>query len=197
MENSSSCCSTKSGCCCVEMSKCVWKNPVKGIIVTLVANIIFFTMIKEANFLSLLANLFLYFIIFRTGKRFIFGGNEECQKKDEIDAKREEKQMKMKQFFEGVSKVIEEITSLQDPFKTIRFTLSIYFLLKFLSLLPMWFLYWIIMNISILYAPINKICPNFLFNGFIAVKQVLEGIFGIIECFIPRYVEEAKKEKKE
>ena len=94
-------------------------------------------------------------------------------------------------------KTIEEITSLQDCSKTIRFTLADYGILKFLSLFPLFFIFWVLMNLALLYAPINKFCPNFIFRGFIAVKQILEGVIGVIECLIPKYVEEEQKEKKE
>ena len=49
------------------------------------------------------------------------------------------------------------------------------------------------LNILVFYAPINNKFPNFVFNSIMYVKQTIEGIFGIVECFIPRYVD--KKEK--
>ena len=49
------------------------------------------------------------------------------------------------------------------------------------------------LNIFIFYAPIEKKYPNFLFKSIISIKQVGEGIFEILECLIPRYIEKEKE----
>ena len=197
MEQSSSCCSESSSCPCTKIANCLWKNPIKGIVVTIVANVIFFTFFKGANLFSVLANLFLVFIAIQVVRKMLFSKDQIEQSKEMREQKMEERHEKMKNVMEGVKKTIEEITSLQDCSKTIRFTLAVYGILKFLSLFPLFFIFWVLMNIALLYAPINKFCPNFIFRGFIAVKQILEGVFGVIECLIPKYVEEEQKEKKE
>ena len=194
MEQSSNCFSQSSQCCCTKVSNCLWKNPAKGIVVTIVANVIFFTFFKGANLFSVLANLFLVFIAIQVVRKMLFSKDQIEQSKEMREQKMEEK---MKNVMEGVKKTIDEITSLQDCSKTIRFTLAVYGILKFLSLFPLFFIFWVLMNLWLLYAPINKFCPNFIFRGFIAVKQILEGVFGVIECLIPKYVEEEQKEKKE
>ena len=51
------------------------------------------------------------------------------------------------------------------------------------------------LNIFILYAPINKKFPNFLFVSRMYIKQIIEGTLGILECLIPRYEEEKAKKK--
>ena len=197
MEQSSNCFSQSSQCCCTKVSNCLWKNPGKGIVITIVANVIFFTFFKGANFFSLLANLFLVFIAFQVVRKMLFSKEQIEQSKEMKEQKIKERHEKMKNAIEGVKKTIDEITSLQDCSKSIRFTLAVYGILKFLSLFPLFFIFWVLLNLTLLYAPINKFCPNFIFRGFIAVKQILEGVFGVVECLIPKYVEEEQKEKKE
>ena len=46
---------------------------------------------------------------------------------------------------------------------------------------------WIMINIIILYGPIENRYPYFLFKIRMCIKQIIEGIFGIICCFIPWY----------
>ena len=55
------------------------------------------------------------------------------------------------------------------------------------------FILLIILNIFVLYHPINKKFPHFLFLSRMYIKQVIEGIIGILECFIPRYEGEKSK----
>ena len=46
----------------------------------------------------------------------------------------------------------------------------------------------IIMNIIIFYSPIEKhLTDHFLFKGRMAFSQIVEGVLGLLECFIPRY----------
>jgi hypothetical protein len=47
----------------------------------------------------------------------------------------------------------------------------------------------IILNIFIFYVPIEKIFPHFLFKSRMYIKQTIEGIFGILESFVPKYKE--------
>ena len=53
----------------------------------------------------------------------------------------------------------------------------------------------VVLNIFILYAPINKKFPHFLFISRMYIKQIIEGTLGILECLIPRYEEEKTKKK--
>lgn len=65
--------------------------------------------------------------------------------------------------------------------------------MKFTNLVGDRFILLVVLNIFIFYAPLDKKCPHFLFVSRMYVKQIIEGIFGLIECFIPRYEEEKKK----
>ena len=53
-----------------------------------------------------------------------------------------------------------------------------------------------ILNIFIFYSPINNKYPHFLFFSRMSFKQIFEGIIGIVECLIPRYVEDKNKKNK-
>ena len=57
------------------------------------------------------------------------------------------------------------------------------------------FILFIVLNIFIFYAPINKKFPNFLFISRMTIKQIIEGTLGLLECVIPRYEEEKEKKK--
>ena len=68
--------------------------------------------------------------------------------------------------------------------------------MKIASLFGDRFILFIVLNIFIFYAPIEKKFPHFLFYSRMYLKQIIEGPIGILECFIPRYTEEQEKEKK-
>ena len=65
-----------------------------------------------------------------------------------------------------------------------------------LNLFPDVFLFWIIINFIIFYGPIDKNFPNKIAYGLTCVRQTIEGVIGIVEALIPKYVDE-KEEKKE
>lgn len=67
--------------------------------------------------------------------------------------------------------------------------------MKISSFLGDRFILFIVLNIFIFYAPINKKFPNFLFISRMTIKQIIEGTLGLLECVIPRYEEEKAKKK--
>ena len=87
----------------------------------------------------------------------------------------------------------QKIISLEDPFFTLKSLFYIYLAIKVSSILGDRFILLIVLNIFIFYAPLNKKYPHFLFISRMSIKQVIEGTVGIIECFIPRYIEEKSK----
>ena len=89
----------------------------------------------------------------------------------------------------------KKILSLEDPFFTLKSILYFYLLMKMSILLGDRVLLLAILNIFIFYSPINNKCPHFLFFSRMYFKQIFEGIIGIVECLIPRYVEEKSKKK--
>ena len=64
-----------------------------------------------------------------------------------------------------------------------------YFLMKITSIISDKLIVFVALNIYILYAPIEKKYPHFIFNSIMSIRQVVEGIFEILECLIPRYRE--------
>ncbi len=72
---------------------------------------------------------------------------------------------------------------------------KLYIITKIINIINEKFLLLIIINIIMLYAPIENKCEHFLFKGKMAVKQTIEGTLGLLNCFIPKYIEEKKKDK--
>ena len=85
--------------------------------------------------------------------------------------------------------------SFEEPILTIKTVFYAYYCMKIATLLGDRFILFVIMNIFVFYAPIEKRCPHFIFTSRMYIKQIIEGIIGIIEAFIPRY--EGDKPKKE
>ena len=89
---------------------------------------------------------------------------------------------------------IKNTISCEDKFYTFITLIQVYILMKITSLFNDKFMIYLILNIVMLYAPLEKKCPNFLFKCRITLKQIIEGVIGLLECMIPKYVENTKKE---
>ena len=73
-------------------------------------------------------------------------------------------------------------------------TLIVFYICKkILNIINDKLIIFIILNIIILYAPIEKKSEHFLFKIKMAVKQTFEGIIGLIIAIIPKY--DSPKEK--
>ena len=84
-----------------------------------------------------------------------------------------------------------------DDYKFSFFELfKIYIITKIINIISEKFLLLIIINIIMLYAPIENKCEHFLFKGKMAVKQTIEGTLALLNCFIPKYVDEKKEDKE-
>ena len=68
-----------------------------------------------------------------------------------------------------------------------------FLIMKITSIISDKLIVFIVLNVFVFYDPIEKKYPHFLFNSVMSVRQLVEGIFEILECLIPRYTE--KKEK--
>ena len=88
-----------------------------------------------------------------------------------------------------------KIISLEDPSSTIRTFIYIHILLLLTRLLGDKFILLLILNILVFHTPINNRFPNFIFNSIMSIKQTIEGVFGILECFIPRYIDKKELNK--
>ena len=73
---------------------------------------------------------------------------------------------------------------------------KIYAFGKFINIINDKFILFIATNIVILYSPLEDMTDHFLFKAKTAVMQTIEGVFGILSCFITKYVE-PKKESRE
>ena len=75
--------------------------------------------------------------------------------------------------------------------------MEIYILLKISSFLSEKLILLLIANICLFYAPLEKKFPHFVFKCRMSFQQIIEGLLVIIQCLIPKYIEEPKKEKIE
>ena len=87
--------------------------------------------------------------------------------------------------------------SCEDKFYTIRVLIEVYLLMKITSFLNDKFIILLMFNIVILYAPLEKNFPHFLFKCRMTFRQIIDGAIGVCECLIPKYEENNQKEKKE
>ena len=70
-----------------------------------------------------------------------------------------------------------------------------YLTMKIASLIGDRIIIFVILNVFIFYSLIEKRRPNFLFFYRTYIKQIIEGSLGILECLIPRYIEDKQKNK--
>ena len=94
---------------------------------------------------------------------------------------------------QGVKDYFDKIIKLEDSSYSIKVVFYLFVATYIFSIFSDKFLLWLILNLFILYAPLNKKYPDFLFNIWMKCKQVVEGVLGIIECLLPAY-EEPKEE---
>ena len=73
--------------------------------------------------------------------------------------------------------------------------IELYLLLKLSSILSDKIILLILANICLFYAPLEKKFPHFIFKCRISIEQIIEGIIVLIQCIIPRYIEEPQKQE--
>ena len=74
-----------------------------------------------------------------------------------------------------------------------KLVLSLYFTSKIVNFFNDKFMFFLVSNIIAFHGLIEQFCPDSLFKARISVKQIIEGVIGIIECLIPRYEDNEKK----
>jgi hypothetical protein len=89
-------------------------------------------------------------------------------------------------------KFIKKVISCEDLFYSFRSIVEVYILMRLTSILNDKFIICLIFNVIILYAPLEKNFPHFLFKSRMSFKQVIDGVIGILDAVIPKY-EEIKK----
>ena len=73
--------------------------------------------------------------------------------------------------------------------------IELYLLLKLRLFLINKIILLILANICLFYAPLEKKFPHFIFKCRISIEQIIEGIIVLIQCIIPRYIEEPQKQE--
>ena len=169
-------------------SKTIFQNKLFGIISGIYLNYIYIhNWKKNKNIFSLLLLIYINILILLIILKKIFKLEliSESDKNtndinDEIIIK------KRREYF-------KKIIYLEDPATTIRGLIYAYICLLITKIFGDKFIIFIFLNIFVFYSPINNKYPNFLFMSLMSIKQTIEGVIGILECFIPRYVEEKPK----
>ena len=116
-------------------------------------------------------------------------GNNKCPCAD--DQKNEEKYMLPEK---DENCLINKIITFDDYYYSLKNIFIFLILAKIMNLFNEKLLFWIALNIIILYGPLDKKCPYFLFKSVMYVLQIFDGVFGLLKCLIPAYEEEKKSE---
>ena len=169
-----------------QFSKEIFKNAIFGYICGIYLNFVYiYNWRKNKNIFSLLIILYTNYLLIK----IILGMLYKLEENKEHKAYNYE--LEIKRYRERFRKIIR----LEDPSSTIRTFIYIYFLLLLSRLLGDKFILLLILNILIFYTPINNKFPNFIFLSIMSIKQMIEGVFGILESFIPRYVDKKELNK--
>ena len=169
-----------------QFSKEIFKNAIFGYVIGIYLNFVYiYNWRKNKNIFSLLIILYINYLLIKIilGRLFKLEENKEH--------KTYNYESEMKRYRERFRKII----SLEDPSSTIRTFVYIYSCLLLSILLGDKFILLLILNILIFYTPINNKFPNFIFNTIMTLKQTIEGILGILESFIPRYIDKKELNK--
>ena len=169
-----------------QFSKEIFKNAIFGYIIGIYLNFVYiYNWRKNKNIFSLLIILYINYLLIKIilGRLFKLEENKEH--------KTYNYESEMKKYRERFRKII----SLEDPSSTIRTFVYIYSCLLLSLLLGDKFILLLILNILIFYTPINNKFPNFIFNTIMTLKQTIEGVLGILESFIPRYIDKKELNK--
>ena len=169
-----------------QFSKEIFKNTIFGYIIGIYLNFVYiYNWRKNKNIFSLLIILYINYLLIKIilGRLFKLEENKEH--------KTYNYESEVKKYRERFRKII----SLEDPSSTIRTFVYIYSCLLLSILLGDKFILLLILNILIFYTPINNKFPNFIFNTIMTLKQTIEGILGILESFIPRYIDKKELNK--
>lgn len=92
--------------------------------------------------------------------------------------------------------LIKKTISLENKNFTIRIVFEVYILGKITSILTDKFILFLIVNVIIFYAPLEKNIPHFMFKWTMYFRQLVEGVLGLADCLIPKYEEKKEEEGK-
>ena len=86
----------------------------------------------------------------------------------------------IKYFFNFIKKTI----SFKSKLYTIRVLIEIFIFIIMSKILSIKFILLILLNIIILYDPLEKKCPHFLFKFRMSFRQIIEGLLSLIVILI-------------
>ena len=113
---------------------------------------------------------------------------KKCPVPNEQDSQIKSDEDKYKYFAEDKEpNFYNKIIEFKDPIYSIKMIIILYIIAEVINLFNEKFIAWIILNIVIFYGPIEKRYPYFLFRARMYIKQIFEGIIGLICCLIPSY----------
>ena len=172
----------------LEFSSDLFKIPQFGYAISLILNLLYFYLwCKKTTIFSLIIRIFLFYLVIKL-IQIRFFGYKINQKSDEEAIKNN-----LFELYSQLSEFFTKIISFEDILTSAKLLVKLYICKNILNLINDKFLLWVLLNILVLYSQIEKICPHFIFKARMAVKQTIEGVLGILECFIPRYEEPENK----
>ena len=167
-----------------KFSKELFQKPIFGYLSGIYLNYVYiYNWRKNKNIFSLLLILYINFLIIKIILKNVLKIKEVQENKKNNDEILIEKR----------KEIFRKMISLENPGSTIRGIIYTYLCLIISNLLGDKFILLFILNIFIFYSPINNKFPNFIFMAIMSAKQTIEGIIGIIGCFIPRYIPQKEK----
>ena len=166
----------------LEISSELFENPLFGFGITAITNILYiYVWYKKKTVFSILTFLLLFYIIVRIIQKKILGLNRNT-KTNEEGLKTE-----LLKVYLQISTYVVSIVSLENYVYTCTELAKLYTFCIIINLFNDKFLLLILLNIVMLYSQIEKKCNHFVFKGRMAVKQIIEGVIGVVACFIPKY----------
>ena len=84
---------------------------------------------------------------------------------------------------------IYKFIKFNDYYFCIKTIFIFYVLAKFINLFNEKIIILMIINLLLLYGPIEKKYSFFVFKGMMVPIQIFEGVLGILSCLIPKYEE--------
>ena len=180
-----------------DFSMSLFNIKIIGIIISTLLNILYLYLCFKKR--STFAIIFYLFIIYSTIVMIttkIFNLKEKGEIKEEsISESNKNKIIKeLIGFIRYTWDSIKKAFSFKDKLYTIRIIIEVFLLIKILPILGAKFILFIVLNIIVLYAPLDKKCPHFLFQFRMSFRQIIEGILGILLCLIPLNEKKTKKD---
>ena len=183
----------------LDFSSELFKNPYLGYTLAFLINILYiYTYCKSKSCISILIYLFMAYLLTSIILAQLVQFKLKEKKNDKNEIKDESiSEEKLKVLFKEIHASIEyfknflkKTISLEDKMYTLRTLVELYLLMKITSYLNDKIILILVSNIIIFYSMLEKKYPYFVLKSRMAIRQVIEGVFVLILCVIPRYEEE-------